>query len=35
MNPDVDVTYRTVNLFIPEKSFIYFVSDVSLSFKDC
>ena len=35
MNPDVDVTYRTVNLFIPEKRFIYFVSDVSLSFKDC
>ena len=28
MNPDVDVTYRTVNLFSPEKRFIYSISDV-------
>ena len=29
MNPDVDLTYRTVNLFSPEKCFIYFISDVT------
>ena len=28
MNPDTDVTYRTVNLFSSEKRFIYFISDV-------
>ena len=28
MNPDTDVTYRTVNLFSSEKLFIYFISDV-------
>ena len=28
MNPDIDVTYRTVNLFSSEKRFIYFISDV-------
>ena len=28
MNPDVDVTYRTINLFSKEKRFIYFISDV-------
>ena len=28
MNPDVDVTYWTVNLFSPEKLLIYFISDV-------
>ena len=35
MTPDVDITYRTVNLFRPEKRFIYFTSDVPPSFKDC
>ena len=30
MNPDVDVTYKTINLFSKEKQFIYFISDVSL-----
>ena len=29
MNPDIDVTYRTVNLFSPEKRFIYFISNVT------
>ena len=28
MNPDIDVTYRTVNLFSSEKRFLYFISDV-------
>ena len=28
MNPDANVTYRTVNLFRSEKCFIYFISDV-------
>ena len=28
MNPDADVSYQTVNLFISEKCFIYFISDV-------
>ena len=28
MNPDTDVTYRTVNLFSSDKRFIYFISDV-------
>ena len=28
MTPDVDITCRTVNLFRPEKRFIYFTSDV-------
>ena len=28
MNPDVDVTYRAINLFSKEKRFIYFISDV-------
>ena len=28
MNPDIDVTYRTVILFSSEKRFIYFISDV-------
>ena len=28
MNPDTDVTYRTVNLFSSNKRFIYFISDV-------
>ena len=28
MNSDTDVTYRTVNLFSFDKSFIYFISDV-------
>ena len=28
MNPDVDVTYKTINLFSKEKRFIYFISDV-------
>ena len=28
MNPDADVTYQTVNLFISDKCFIYFISDV-------
>ena len=27
VNPDVDVTYRTLNLFSNEKRFIYFISD--------
>ena len=29
MNPDVAVTYRTVNLFSREKRFINFISDVA------
>ena len=29
MNPNVDVTYRTLNLFSSEKRFIYFISDPS------
>ena len=28
MNPDTDITYRTVNLFSSDKSFTYFISDV-------
>ena len=28
MNPDIDVTHRTVNLFSSEKRFLYFISDV-------
>ena len=28
MNPDTDVTYRTVNLFSSDKRFIHFISDV-------
>ena len=28
MNPDTDVTYRTVNLFSSDKRFIYLISDV-------
>ena len=28
MNLDIDVTYQTVNLFSPEKHFIYFMCDV-------
>ena len=28
MNPDVDVTYKIINLFSKEKQFIYFISDV-------
>ena len=28
MNPDVDVTYKTINLFSKEKRFISFISDV-------
>ena len=28
MNPDVDATYQTVNLFSSDKCFIYFISDV-------
>ena len=28
MNRDVDVTYKTTNLFSNEKQFIYFISDV-------
>ena len=28
MNPDTDITYRTVNLFSSDRSFIYFTSDV-------
>ena len=28
MNPDVDVKYQTVNLFSPDKCFIYLISDV-------
>ena len=28
VNPDIDITYKTVNLFIPEKYFICFISDV-------
>ena len=28
MNPDVEVTYKTINLFSKEKGFIYFISDV-------
>ena len=28
MNPDVDVTYKTINLWSKEKRFIYFISDV-------
>ena len=28
INPDVDVTYQTVDLFSPEKRFMYFISDV-------
>ena len=28
MNPDTDVTYKTVNLFSSAKCFIYFISDV-------
>ena len=28
MNPDADVTYQTVNLFSPDKCFIYFISYV-------
>ena len=28
MNPDTDVTHRTVNLFSSDKRFIYFISDV-------
>ena len=27
INPDVDVTYRTVNLFAAEKRYIHFISD--------
>ena len=27
VNPDVNVTYRTINLYSLEKRFIYFVSD--------
>ena len=30
MNPDTDVTYKTVNIFSSEKGFIYFFSDVPL-----
>ena len=30
MNPDTDVTYWTVNLFSPEKRFIYFIYYVPL-----
>ena len=28
MSPDANVTYQTVNLFSPDKCFIYFISDV-------
>ena len=28
MNPDADVTYQRINLFSPEKCFIYFIYDV-------
>ena len=28
MNPDADVTYQTVNLFMSDKCFIYFISNV-------
>ena len=28
VNPDVDITYKTINLFSKEKRFIYFISDV-------
>ena len=28
INHDADVTYQTVNLFISDKCFIYFISDV-------
>ena len=28
INPDTDVTYRTVTLFSSHKRFIYFISDV-------
>ena len=28
MNPDIDVTYKTLNLFSKKKRFIYFISDV-------
>ena len=28
MNPDADVTYKTVNLFSSDKFFTYFISDV-------
>ena len=27
-NPDADVTYQAVNVFSPDKCFIYFISDV-------
>ena len=33
MNPDVDITYKTINLFSKEKRFIYFISDVPHLFK--
>ena len=33
MNPDTNVTYRTVSLFSSEKCFIYFISGVSHSMK--
>ena len=28
MNPDADVTYKTINLLSKERQFIYFISDV-------
>ena len=28
MNPDADITYQRINLFSPEKCFIYFIYDV-------
>ena len=28
MNPDIDVTYKTLNLLSKKKRFIYFISDV-------
>ena len=34
MNPDADVTYQTVNLFISDKCFIYFISDLHITFDE-
>ena len=28
VNPNVDVTYRTINMFSPDKRFLYFIADV-------
>ena len=35
MNPDTDVTYKTVNLFSSDKCFIYFISHSMKSAQQC